>query len=109
MELKVAGLHPPCADGRYYVTARGFAAATLYWADGAGLLPNWTALAHLPLDASGQACFPYRGGRAPHLLSMKKEIIHSREKNRQWQNCCGDIAKCSDFVVMQVGIRKEGG
>ena len=55
MELKVNLYNPYCADGKYYVTARGYMVASLYWADQDGPLADWTALAHLPLDVSGRA------------------------------------------------------
>lgn len=84
MELKVEGLHPPCADGRYGVTARGFAAASLYWADRDGPLTDWTALAHLPLDASGQACFLYTGGRAiPPGATHVAATLTTADRQRQ--------------------------
>lgn len=64
MELKLNLTRPPCADGEYCVAARGYMAALLYWADANGPLADWTAFAHLPLDASGRASFFYTGGRA---------------------------------------------
>lgn len=77
MELKVNLCNPPCADGRYYVTARGYMVASLYWADKDGPLSDWTALAHLPLDASGRACFSYEGGRAipPEATHVAAKLI----------------------------------
>ena len=64
MDLMVNLYHPPCAEGMYYVTARDYMVALLYWADANGPLADWTAFAHLPLDVSGRASFFYTGGRA---------------------------------------------
>ncbi len=52
------------ADGLYTVRAPGALTAGLWWADGAGPLPDWTAFAFLPIDPSGRGAFRYTGGRA---------------------------------------------
>ena len=64
MDLKLHLISTICADGEYCVTARGYMVASLYWADANGPLADWTAFAHLPLDASGRASFFYTGSRA---------------------------------------------
>lgn len=77
MELKVNLYNPYCADGKYYVTARGYMVASLNWADQDGPLADWTALAHLPLDVSGMASFSYIGGRAipPGVTHVAAKLI----------------------------------
>lgn len=77
MELKVNLYNPPCADGRYYVTARGYMVVSLYWADKDDPLADWTALTHLPLDVSGRTCFSYEGGRAipPEATYVAAKLI----------------------------------
>ena len=77
MRLEVRLDRPGCADGRYAVQAKGFLLAALRWADARGPLPDWTALAYVPLDASGRGCFRYSGGRGipPGATHLSAEAI----------------------------------
>ncbi len=84
MELSLRLTNPPLADGDYRITAKGFMAASLFLADERGPLPDWTALAHLPLDVSGRANFHYMGGRAipPEATHVAARVI-SADFSRQ--------------------------
>lgn len=55
---------PGIADGLYTVHAAGALIAGLWWANGAGPLPGWTAFAFLPVAPSGRGVFRFTGGRA---------------------------------------------
>lgn len=57
-------LSPGCADGWYQLRAKGYLAAGLYWADENGPLPNWTSLAHFPIEPNGVGIYHMTGGRA---------------------------------------------
>ena len=62
------------ADGVYRIRASGCLVASLHWANADGALPDWTALAYVPLGAQGAGEYELRGGRdippeATHLLA----------------------------------------
>lgn len=64
MEGTIKQLCPGYADGFYQLKARGFLAASLYWADENGPLPNWTSFAHFPIEPNGVGSYHMTGGRA---------------------------------------------
>ena len=64
MQLYIRLDRPGFADGKYAVHAKGYLLAALHWANERGPLPDWTALAYVPLDTDGRGCFHYAGGRA---------------------------------------------
>lgn len=64
MKLTVTFQTPGYADGTYIINAKGGLAATLYWADEAGALNDWSALACIPLTPSGHGCFRLSGKRS---------------------------------------------
>ncbi|MCH5187031.1 MAG: metallophosphoesterase [Oscillospiraceae bacterium] len=63
MKLEVKLTSKSSADGIYKVTAKGCIAASLYWADEEGALPDWTAFAYVPVLPNGTGTFRYVGGR----------------------------------------------
>lgn len=71
MTMTIRQTNPPTADGIYTVKANGSIAASLYWANKNGKLPDWTAFAYLPIQPNGVGEFVFRGGRA-----IPKEATH---------------------------------
>lgn len=63
MKLTIALENPLYADGCYTLKAKGCIAASLHWANEKGILPEWTALAYIPVTAGGTARFRYTGKR----------------------------------------------
>lgn len=63
MKLEVKFSSKKSADGVYKITAKGCIAASLYWADENGALPDWTAFAYTPVLPNGTGVFRYSGGR----------------------------------------------
>ena len=63
MKLTIQGVTPDCADGIYQISAKGFVAAALYWANKQEALPNWTPFAHIPVMADGTGKFIFTGHR----------------------------------------------
>lgn len=61
MIVQYDGMHT--ADGLYRLHAPGCLAASLHWANESGALPNFTALAYVPLDSFGNGAYRLRGGR----------------------------------------------
>lgn len=55
---------PGLADGVYRVRAKGFLAASLWWADADGALADWSAFAYIPIAPSGEGAFRFCGRRA---------------------------------------------
>ena len=64
MQLNIKYTRQNCADGVYSVKAKGYVLASLWYGDESGVLPNYTAIAYIPLDASGEGSFTYTGGRS---------------------------------------------
>ena len=64
MQLNVKYTCPICADGVYSVKAKGYVLASLWYGNESGVLPNYTAIAYIPLDASGEGSFTYTGSRS---------------------------------------------
>ncbi len=64
IRLRVEWERPGGADGLYKVHAADAVMAGLWWADGSGPLPDWTAFAFVPVDPSGNGTFRFAGGRA---------------------------------------------
>lgn len=64
IRLKIELERPGDADGQYEIRAGGAIMAGLWWADGTGHLPDWTAFAFVPIDPSGRGMFRFTGGRA---------------------------------------------
>lgn len=64
MNLQFHQITPGLADGNYHVSAPGCLAASLRWANEAGMLKNWQPLGFLPLDPGGSGRFRMTGGRA---------------------------------------------
>ncbi len=64
IRLKVEWARPEGADGLYTVHAPGALMAGLWWADGTGPLPDWTAFAFVSVDPSGNGTFRLTGSRA---------------------------------------------
>lgn len=52
------------ADMDITVSARGFLAAVLYWANADGPLPGWSSFAAVPIEPSGSARYCFGGHRA---------------------------------------------
>ena len=63
MDLSVTYVKPACADGVYRIKAKGCVLGILFWGCEAGILPDWTAIAYVPL-IDGKGCFRFIGGRA---------------------------------------------
>lgn len=61
MVVQYDGMHT--ADGLYRLHAPCCLAASLHWANESGALPNFTALAYVPLDSFGNGAYRLRGGR----------------------------------------------
>lgn len=77
MELQWKQLMPGSAEGIFSVTAKGYMAASLHWANAQGPLPGWTAFGYLPLDTFGRGSFRYPGFRAipPEATHMAARLI----------------------------------
>lgn len=52
------------ADMNITVSARGFLAAILYWANADGPLPGWSSFAVVPIEPAGSARYSFGGHRA---------------------------------------------
>ena len=55
---------PGLADSVHRVRAKGFLAASLWWADADGALADWSAFAYIPIAPSGEGAFRFCGRRA---------------------------------------------
>ncbi len=64
MQIKIEYNHPKFADGKYSVKAKGFVVASLWYGNVDGVLTDYSAIAYLPLDASGEGTFLYTGKRS---------------------------------------------
>ena len=64
IRLQIEWTSPGGADGTYKLHAAGSLMVGLWWADGTGPLPDWTAFAFVPVDPSGSGVFRFTGGRA---------------------------------------------
>lgn len=60
IEFKVPGL----ADCEIEVQAKGFLAASVYWADKNGPLSGWSSIAVFPISPSGTGSYLFGGHRA---------------------------------------------
>ena len=64
MKLKVKFKTPGFADCDIEVQAKGFLAASVYWADKNGPLSEWSSLAVFPINPSGTGSYSFDGHRA---------------------------------------------
>lgn len=64
MNLHVKFYNPGYADCYIEVRAKGFLAASVYWADHNGPLQNWSSLAVFPIDPSGNGKYRFDGKRS---------------------------------------------
>ena len=64
MTLQISQKKAGCADGNYHIKAQGCIAASLHWADGNGILPDWSPIACFPLEPNGVGIHSMAGGRA---------------------------------------------
>lgn len=64
MEGQVRFLKEKSADGKYIISAPGYAAVTLYWANEQGALEEWLPFACVPVSSDGNAHFIFLGDRA---------------------------------------------
>ena len=64
MKLQVKFKTPGFADCDIEVQAKGFLAASVYWADKNGPLPEWSSLAVFPINPSGTGSYSFDGHRA---------------------------------------------
>ena len=93
MNLTINQRIPGCADGNYHVKAKGFIAASLYWADANGALPDWQPFAYLPIETNGVGMYKMEGGRAipsdaTHVLARTVSADFSTV-----EECCAPIPK----------------
>lgn len=64
MKLQVKFKKPGFADCDIEVQAKGFLAASVYWADKNGPLPERSSLAVFPINPSGTGSYSFDGHRA---------------------------------------------
>lgn len=70
MKIQFYPHSPGGAEGEYAIVANGFATASLYWANESGILPDWSAIAHLSLSETGES----------RLYSRAKEQFHRKQR-----------------------------
>ena len=63
MKLRVVFDKPGRADGEYRIRAKDCVLGVLFWGDENGVLPDWSAIAYVPLR-DGVGSFFFTGGRA---------------------------------------------
>ena len=64
MQIEIEYNQPKYADGKYSVKAKGFVVASLWYGNVDGVLTDYSTIAYLPLDASGEGTFLYTGKRS---------------------------------------------
>ena len=64
MKLQVKFKVPGLADCDIEVSAKGFLAASVYWADKNGPLSGWSSIAVFPISPSGTGSYLFGGHRA---------------------------------------------
>lgn len=76
-----------CADGKYFIKAKGFILAVLRWGSSNNSFSDWSPFAYVPVDPAGNGTFVFSGNR-----SIPQEVTHV------WVRCyTSDFASFEDI------------
>lgn len=102
MSLVIKYVKPACADGVYRINAKNCVFGILFWGDENGVLPDWTAIAYVPLQ-DGSGSFRFAGGRAvpPEATRVYARLVDAGG------NAAGEV--CTEIPPEQKTAMREPG
>lgn len=105
MKIQFYPRSPGGAAGEYAIEANGFATASLYWANESGILPDWSAIAHLSLSETGESRFIFEGKRAipPEATHVLARCVSA--DGLLTEECAAEIPQIVRSAPMSEGYR----